>query len=75
MRAFRLCNCLTTVKLPKSLASIEADAFGHCTALESIDYAGTVKDWKKIKIDPNAFDPKTTLKIKCTDGEIGVMIE
>lgn len=70
VRAFRLCDCLVDVKLPKSLKLIAADAFSDCAALESIDYAGTMEDWKAIKRDPNAFSQKEAPKIKCADGEI-----
>ncbi len=46
---FALCKALKSVTLGKNVQSISGRAFQECTKLESVNYAGTLSDWLKIK--------------------------
>ncbi len=53
--AFEDDKALDTVYLPSTLKKIESGAFGNCTSLTEINYAGSEEDWKKINIDMNEY--------------------
>ena len=66
--AFYNCSGLTSVTIGTGVASIGKYAFDHCYELKDVNYNGTVKQWKNIKICKEAF-PSTLPIIHCTDGE------
>lgn len=69
--AFESCPHLTKVSLPLSLMNIEIKAFDNCNRLfgTSINYKGTMEQWKEIDIyNPNGLI--YTLDIVCTDGTL-----
>lgn len=49
--AFYYCKKLESIKIPLSVTSIGLCAFSKCVTLFDIQYAGTKKQWRKIKID------------------------
>lgn len=61
------CRKLTHVELPASLKEIESSTFLSCSRLEEIDFAGTVDQWKDIKIHKNNAK-LFSCKIICSDG-------
>ena len=63
-------SMLKIVEIPVSVKKIGADVFSGCSNLTDILYAGTKKQWKKIKKDP-LWDNKTVnYMIRCQDGAI-----
>ncbi|MBQ5969535.1 MAG: leucine-rich repeat protein [Clostridia bacterium] len=52
--AFYSCKTLKTVTIPASVKKIEGYAF-YGTALETVNYAGSKKDWNNIQVDDSAF--------------------
>ncbi|MGM9544675.1 MAG: leucine-rich repeat domain-containing protein [Romboutsia timonensis] len=64
---------LEYLKLGKGIKNIGEDAFMY-TNLKSIDYAGTIEDYNKIKLNGRVFD-KMMEKVVCTDGVIELNYE
>lgn len=50
--AFRNCELLTTVTLPKSITAIDDGAFAWCESLTTVNYSGSTTDWSSIDIGP-----------------------
>ena len=50
--AFAGCYDTEQLSLPKSLKTIEAQAFWGCSSLKDVYYNGSKSDWKKINISP-----------------------
>ena len=70
--AFFACSSLKKVRLPKSIKTLEVNTFKDCTSLKQIDYAGTLEEWNKIKIEvspKNNYPIPYGTVIKCADGE------
>ena len=70
--AFSNCLNLKLVSIPKSVKKIEANAFFNCAGLKRINYAGTKKDWRKIKRGSNWLLKAGTVIVNCVDGPITV---
>lgn len=68
--AFKDCPLLTNVELPKNLFALGENAFANCTSLTSIDYKGTVLNFKEVTDYAKAFTGEVT--IYCTDGNIKI---
>lgn len=49
--AFSNCRCLSEIVLPKSIETIEENAFVNCYDIQNIYYTGTPEEWEKISID------------------------
>ena len=64
---FESCFNLTHVELPASLKEIERSIFLGCSSLEEINFAGTVNQWKDIKIQENNAK-LFSCKIICNNG-------
>ncbi len=47
-KAFSGCDKITSVTIPRTVASIGSTAFTGCTALTDIYYKGTERDWKNM---------------------------
>lgn len=65
---FGNCAYLSHVSLPNTLVNLEALSFYENTQLQSIEFRGTVEEWKSVSIGYAAIDQGTV--IICTDGEI-----
>ena len=66
--AFNACKLLASVSLPGSLKYLGKRIFTDCPRLRSIDYSGSMEQWKKLATRTEDFKP--SLIIKCTDGEL-----
>ena len=65
------CESLESIILPSSLQSFGTTVFYGCDALKTIQYNGTVEDWKKIRNSDHINDNTSRLKkIQCVDGII-----
>ena len=60
------CEKLTSVSLPASLKEIHSPAFSNCPQLTSVNFAGTMEQWKAIK-GRSALSGEI---IRCSDGDI-----
>ena len=67
--AFEDCTSLTSITIPDSVTSIEADAFYRCTSLTSIQYNGTKEQWEAIK-KAYAWSNTGDFVVHCSDGDI-----
>lgn len=45
-------------------------AFGDCKNLDTVNYMGTIEQWKQIDIDDYMNNSLLAAKIICTDGII-----
>ena len=64
--AFYKCASLEVLHLPSTLKYIDTAAFGMCIDLKEVTFAGTVKEWLKVKDNDGSllqFEP-----IKCSDN-------
>lgn len=61
---------VTEYIIGNSVTSIREGAFNGCEALKTINYAGTKKQWKKIKNTKLTLEPKKQIIVICSDGEI-----
>lgn len=66
---FRRCQSLVNVYLPSTIRELEDGVFSGCPKL-TIHYAGTKRDWAKIKKGAAVVDDRAS--IKCSDGVWGV---
>ena len=63
-----LCNKLEKVGLPKTLKTIDANAFEYCDALARVDYAGSGDDWKQVEIkENNDLLTDGSVQVYCTE--------
>ena len=63
-KTFFGCKSLTSVTIPASVTEIEWGAFWNCESLKNVYYAGSQKQWKKIKIDNRQKTNAPLLKAK-----------
>ena len=69
-RAFWNCSKLESIEIPQGVESIGENAFGFCSSLTTVNYNGTMEQWKKINIDSSNTDYLNKATIICTDGTI-----
>ncbi len=67
--AFWECTSLINIEIPASVTSIGCWAFFDCTNLTTVNYMGTIEQWKSISFDSGNAD-LTSAKFICTDGTI-----
>lgn len=70
--AFKGCHSLKALAIPGSVVSIGEKAFLYCENLESIEYASTKDNWKKIKLDCDWNKDGTIKTVRCSDGDISL---
>jgi hypothetical protein len=68
--AFWGCKKLATIFVPNSVKKIGKDAFYHSGRTPTIQYDGTMREWKKLSVKKTLLS--LTYTVKCTDGEIKV---
>lgn len=66
MQCFARCPQLMTVELPTTLQVILVEAFWECKSLYDIMYAGTMAQWKQVRLGQDAFP--YGCEIHCSDG-------
>lgn len=71
--AFEGLSSLTSITIPKSVQTIEDNAFKNCQNLNRIEYKGSLDDWLNIIKSTTSFDNVNTNIVECNDGE-GVYI-
>ena len=67
-RAFSVCIDLLSVIIPDSVISIGDYAFSFCNGLTSIDYQGTMAQWRAISKGNGWAQNTGNFTITCTDG-------
>ena len=74
--AFYNSDSLTNIIIPNSITSIGLVAFGGCSSLEAVYYAGSETDWRGIISTTGLNDPKIYYNFKFgdlnSDGEISL---
>ena len=66
---FNGCKSLTSVAIPPSVKAIGEDAFFGCSSLESIEFGGTVSQWKAVEKGEDWHKWCNVASVKCSDGE------
>jgi hypothetical protein len=61
---------ITSINIPMSVTSFGEGAFMGCEALQTINYAGTKKLWKKLPNTNLTIEPKKQIVVICSDGEL-----
>ena len=70
MYAFHQCYALESVTIPITVENIDSCAFGFCSSLKEIKYAGTKAQWNNI-VKPVDWDIHAdNYTVYCTDGNI-----
>lgn len=67
---FNKCTFLKSVIIPNSVTFIGKSAFLNCSNLETINFCGTISQFKEIFIEPSAFSGIKAKSITCTDGTV-----
>ena len=57
------------MKIPSSVTEIVEQSFVGCTSLASVEFNGTVAQWKAVKKGEDWHDHVPAKFVKCTDGE------
>ncbi len=70
--AFESCNSLTSLNIPETITAIGEGVFDLCRSLTEIDYAGTKKQWKKIKLHKNWNAQSSVKAVNCSNGSIRI---
>ncbi len=69
--AFAYCGLsLTSITIPNSVTSIGDYAFVSCVSLTSIEFTGTMEQWKSIEKGSNWNFYTGSYTVHCTDGDI-----
>ena len=66
---FKNCFSLKSVKLPKSIVDIGPFTFFGCHNLSSLEFAGTVEQWKSVEKGEDWHKWCNVASVKCADGE------
>ena len=70
--AFKDCENLTSITLPKKVNGILANAFQNCVNLNEINYNGNSSDFKKIKFEANWNDNVPAEYAYCNDSKVRI---
>ena len=72
LNAFISCTNLKTLYIEKNVKSISQGAFRYCSALEQINYSGTIEEWNNIYKGSGWNENSNITKIICSDGEVDI---
>ena len=72
--AFEGLSSLTSITIPKSIQTIEDNAFKNCENLNRIEYKGSYVDWLNIIKSNTSFDNINTNIVECEDREIHITL-
>jgi hypothetical protein len=50
------------------VTEIEKDAFAECTSLETVDFGGTVAEWKEVIKDSGWNENVPAKDVRCSNG-------
>ena len=68
--AFASCKNLTSITISASVKNMGEKIFDGCTKFTTINYDGTMEDWKSVSKHGKWDDKLKTYTIHCTDGDI-----
>ena len=68
--AFKDCENLISITIPKKVNSILANAFQNCMNLNELYYKGVKDDFTKIKLDSNWLNESSIKYVHCEDESI-----
>lgn len=63
---------LKSVVLPSTLTTIEEKAFKDCTSLSTIEFRGTMAQWKAVEKGERWNEGVPATLVKCSDGESAI---
>ena len=66
LSAFYDCDALTEITIPKSVTTIQYIAFYGCHHLKTVNFDGTINEWKAISKDGAFYSDPI---VHCTDGD------
>ena len=61
---------MVTVSLPAGVVYIGEEVFAYCTALQTINFGGTMAQWNAIEKVSGWKDEVTSFNVVCSDGVI-----
>ena len=65
-----MCDCLENITIPNSVKSIGEFALFACEKLETINFEGTIEQWKSIAKEDGWNFETGDYEIICTDGTL-----
>ena len=68
--AFSDCLALKSITLESSITNIEYDIILGCTVLESINFNGTMDEWRAVQKDKDWAGDVDNIIIVCVDGKL-----
>ena len=68
--AFSNCTDLKSLTIPKSVNTIEQNAFHNCENLQDIYFNGSIEQWNEVNIDYTGNTALQKAIIHCSNGEI-----
>jgi hypothetical protein len=63
---------LTSINIPNSVTSIEAEAFLGCSCLPSVKFEGTIEEWNSIEKGSDLKGEVPATYVQCTDGQVAL---
>ncbi len=77
-RAFQDCESLSEITLPAAISGTGSDhgiqdyAFSGCNSLATINFAGTIDQWKRTRRVSNWHETVPATVVHCIDGDCGI---
>ena len=70
--AFQGCSGLTSITIGSGVTKISDEVFWYCDSLATINYTGTIAQWKAIDRTRGWHISVPATKVTCSDGECGL---
>lgn len=70
--AFESCTSLTKIDLPHSILGIGGYSFKGCSNLSTINYNGTIEEWRSVYKGSGWASGTNTSVVHCTDGDVNI---